>query len=329
MTTPDRIKVPAIFWLGMDRLNIRRSELLRAARLPVMAGHDDAIMTTAQFFALWHGLEILKGPDVGLAMSTGLHGSNMPPSFLAAYYARDLGDALARVARFKTLCAPEEMRIEVKGEACHVTIRWLHAPDAVPEALTDATMAALLDLAVTGTGMAIRPLQMKRRGAPNPFTTAHFQCPIHWHSDADCITFHATDLGCEFGSYNNDLLALLDQGLLQLDKLQVSATLTDQVRWLLRRNLTAGRPELSSIAQELSMSQRSLQRHLSEQGHSFQSLLSDVRHKLARDYLTQPSHEIAEIAYMLGYNDHGSFYRAFRKWEGKPPAEWRATQSAP
>lgn len=63
-------------------------------------------------------------------------------------------------------------------------------------------------------------------------------------------------------------------------------------------------------------------------GHSFQSLLSDTRHALACEYLAQAALDIAEIAYMLGYDDHGSFYRAFQKWEAKTPSQWREDQTA-
>jgi AraC-like DNA-binding protein len=95
------------------------------------------------------------------------------------------------------------------------------------------------------------------------------------------------------------------------------------VRWHLKRALTAGRPELRSIARDMAISERSLQRRLREEGYSFQSLLSDTRHQLACEYLSEASFDISEIAYLLGYEDQGSFYRAFQKWEELTPAAWR------
>jgi hypothetical protein len=91
---PDRIKTPAAFWLGVDRLNIRRSALLRAAGLPAQAGQENSHLTAVQFFALWQGLEALQGPDVGLHLAQSLDSAVMPPSFLVGNHARDLGDAL-------------------------------------------------------------------------------------------------------------------------------------------------------------------------------------------------------------------------------------------
>ena len=329
MTLRDRIRVPAAFWHGADRLGIRRSELLRTAQLPASAGLDDAHLSTAGFFALWRGLTALKGADVGLVLSAALDGSVMPPSFLAAYHGRDLRDALVRVARFKMLCAPEEIDIVVTGDDATVRISWPFSDGAVPDALVDATMASILDIAIKGIEDLIRPKRIERRGTPGAHLESYFRCPVQRQAPDDLLIFHSADLDCPFKSHNRALLELLDDALRQqAEGLRASDTLIDQVRWMLRRSLTAGRPELRSIARELSISERSLQRKLNEDGHSFQSLLSDVRHDLACEYLSQPDYDIAEIAYMLGYNDAGSFYRAFQKWEGTPPARWRMDQSA-
>ena len=76
----------------------------------------------------------------------------MPPSFLAAYHARNFRDALQRVARFKRLCAPEDMLIEERNNECHVALQWPHSESqAVPPALVDATFASLVELGRKGT----------------------------------------------------------------------------------------------------------------------------------------------------------------------------------
>jgi AraC-like DNA-binding protein len=67
---------------------------------------------------------------------------------------------------------------------------------------------------------------------------------------------------------------------------------------------------------------------LQEEGASFQRVLDDARHDLARHYLNNPVLELNEAAYLLGYEDGNSFVRAFRSWEGVPPARWREEQRA-
>ncbi|WP_292551893.1 AraC family transcriptional regulator [Mesorhizobium sp.] len=322
---PDRVKVPAAFWLGVERLGVKRSELLRWGSLPLQAGQDNAHLNTMQFFALWRGLEALSGPEVGLRLSQSLNGAVMPPSFMVGYHSRDLEDALSRVTRFKMLCAPEVLDITRDRETCTLSMSWPYGGGSVPISLTDATMASLMGLARAGTGKEILPLRMELQRPQSDAASAYFRCPIRWHAAHDRLILRASDLRLPFEKYNRELLALLD-GALSADveaASQMAGTVVEQVRWLLRRNLTAGRPELRSIAQELAVSERSLHRRLSEEGQSFQSLLADTRHELAREYLADGTLEIAEIAYMLGYDDQGSFYRAFQRWESVTPSGWR------
>lgn len=120
----------------------------------------------------------------------------------------------------------------------------------------------------------------------------------------------------------------MDQALQsELQDLNSKLTISDQVKWLLRKSLTAGRPELRSVAKELAISERSLQRHLKNEGESFQSLLSETRHELACEYLKDQRLDLAEIAYMLGYEEQASFFRAFQEWENTTPTKWRERQS--
>ena len=76
------------------------------------------------------------------------------------------------------------------------------------------------------------------------------------------------------------------------------------------------------------MSSRTLQRRLQDAGASYQSVLDETRHQMARYYLGNSVLELNEAAYLLGYEDAKSFARAFRTWEGMPPGAWRETHRA-
>jgi len=82
------------------------------------------------------------------------------------------------------------------------------------------------------------------------------------------------------------------------------------------------------IADALHVSSRTLQRRLQDEGSNFQRVLEEARHHLARHYLHNSLLELNEAAYLLGYEDANSFVRAFRTWEGVPPARWREMQHA-
>lgn len=325
MPTPDRIKTPDTFWNALESLSISRAALLRDAKLPSSVFSLDGRMSTKQLFALWGSLQTLGGDDIGLALTETMHGTTLPPSFLVAFHAKNVGEALQRLARFKALCAPEEFRVMVKDDGCEVSTTWTYAQQTEPSALTDATFSFLVNMVRVGTGQKISPKGIELRRSRSERLETWFACPIAWNAPRARITFNKPDLEIPFTSYNRELLAMLDAALdADMNKAENTTSLTDQVRWHLRRALTAGRPELGSIARDMAISERSLQRHLRSEGHSFKSLLSDTRRELAREYLYEPNFDISEIAYLLGYEDQGSFYRAFQKWERQTPAEWRS-----
>jgi serine/threonine protein kinase len=81
-----------------------------------------------------------------------------------------------------------------------------------------------------------------------------------------------------------------------------------------------------SRKRELHLSTRTLQRRLTEHGITFQRLLDEARHELACHYLLHSSRELNETAYLLGYEDANSFFRAFHHWEGTSPGQWRLLQ---
>jgi AraC-like DNA-binding protein len=99
-------------------------------------------------------------------------------------------------------------------------------------------------------------------------------------------------------------------------------------RTAIQQKLTGRRPTIEEIADALHISSRTLQRRLQEEGSSFQRVLDEARHQLARHYLNNSVLELNEAAYLLGYEDGNSFVRAFRTWEGIPPARWREMQRA-
>jgi AraC-like DNA-binding protein len=102
----------------------------------------------------------------------------------------------------------------------------------------------------------------------------------------------------------------------------------ERVRLAVQQRLTGRRPNVEDIADALHISSRTLQRRLQDAGASFQRVLEEARHQLARHYLNHSVLELNEAAYLLGYEDSNSFVRAFRTWEGVPPARWREEQRA-
>jgi AraC-like DNA-binding protein len=112
----------------------------------------------------------------------------------------------------------------------------------------------------------------------------------------------------------------------RLSALDEQASTTERVRSVLLEMLPAGMGSVDAVAQRLALSKRSLQRHLGDEGLSFQDVLNKVRQELAQHYLTNSTISPGEISWLLGFQESNSFIRAFRSWTGKTPGAYRMGQ---
>lgn len=131
-------------------------------------------------------------------------------------------------------------------------------------------------------------------------------------------------------SANIGLVHMLDEYAERLmDQMPSAATLSERVRYLLLQDMNGGLPTAEGIARELHMSVRTLHRSLRQEGATFRELLSRLRHEQAVRFLANPSISISEVAFLLGFSEVSSFYRAFKNWTGTTPADYRATLHPP
>ncbi len=153
-------------------------------------------------------------------------------------------------------------------------------------------MVSFVELGRNGTGERLVPLrvELKRPAASRPALERYFGCQVSFDAQVNRITFRREDLDKQFVTYNKDLLDVLAPELdRRLESLDVPESVADQTRWVLRRRLTAGRPDIRSVATEMAMSERSLQRRLTDEGVSFQTLVSETRHQMALEHLSDLS----------------------------------------
>lgn len=325
----DRCRLPQAFWRAAERCGLPAAALLRQARLPAtLHVAPDTWLTTAQYFALWRAVEALShDPAIGLNMTTQTETSVHPPATMSAFFARDYRDGLHRLARFKRLCTPEELKMTEANSECRVTVRWLHADQPEPNAAVDVTFAAILELGRRGTGKHITPIRIEL-ARPDPISDAHrsyFDAPVRTGCAQNALVLHCADLDLPFSGHNPELLAILDPSLTDaLGEIEAQSSLSDQVKILIKRRIASGKPDVADVARELGMSERTLQRRITERGSSYRDLLDEARQELGRHLLSDKQNTIDEIAFLLGFQDTSSFYRAFRTWEGVTPTQWRS-----
>jgi AraC-like DNA-binding protein len=303
--------------------------VLRRAALPQdLFDRTRILVTTEELFALWRAIgEVAGDPAIGLKLGTESRTERFHPSALAMLATENFGAAVEHMARYKRLSVPEEIVHERNGEEWGIQFRWTLALEVEPFALIDHCFAWMLTIARHGSGTKIVPLRLELV-QPRPQVKVlerHFGCPVVHRQARNAIVFRASDAKLPFITRNAELLDMLAPQLERDLKQQTGGedSFLDLVRGAIQQRLTGHRPTAGDVARELHMSSRTLQRRLQEAGSSFQRVLDESRHRMARYYLRNSVLELNEAAYLLGYEDAGSFARAFRGWEGVPPSHWR------
>jgi len=325
---PDRFRITKGWALRFAQEKIPLPALLQRAGLPATLFEQDKIyVTTAEIFALWRSVaDLCSDPAFGLKLGTELRFERSHPVAIAGVCSRSFGDALQRLARYKQLTCPEEIRVHRKAEETSVEFFFLEAQEAEPDIMVDVGLSWILNVARRGSDAEITPLrlELRRPVKHRALLAGHFGCPVRFKSNQNALVFRSSDLDRPFVTYNEELLAAIGPQLeSELQSRTTGDSVKEQVKRSLRRLLAGRRPTLQDVAQELGLSARTLQRRLTRAGITFQKLVEDTRRELARHYLKQPAMELSEAAFLLGFEDANSFFRAFQDWEGTSPGEWR------
>ena len=153
---------------------------------------------------------------------------------------------------------------------------------------------------------------------------AHFCCPVHYGADRDGLEI--SDELLHAGNRLGDarISEFFDTHLeKELAQYVGDARLEERVRVQIAQALSEGVPKISDISVRLGMSSRTLQRRLAAQGHVYQDLVDAARRDLAEQLLRRTEFALAEIAFLTGYAEQSTFTRAFKRWHGQTPANFR------
>ena len=326
--TSGRFKVSSLLARRLGEHKLSAPDVLRRAGLPEAFFQQEKIYaTTAELFALWQAIgETSADPAIGLKLGAEPRFERYQPSAIAAVCSRSLRDALQRIDRYKKLTCPEEIRVRTSGDEATVEFIYLEADEIQPDVLVDLGLSWILAIGRRGTDGQITPLRLEltRTAQSRELLESHFGCRVRFKAGRNALIFRNTELDRPFVTQNEELLKAIGAQLeAELKERNSSADVGEQVKHTLKRSLAGKRPTLQQVARELCTSARTLQRRLTDADITFQQLLEDTRRELAHHYLEHSTAELNETAFLLGYGDANSFFRAFHGWEGTSPGEWR------
>lgn len=171
------------------------------------------------------------------------------------------------------------------------------------------------------------PLYMNfTKAAPTDTTPLDnfFRCPLRFEAEVAEFAIDRNSWQQEVPTADPALLQVLDQhAQLLLAQRPMPDDFVGEVRREIMRALHGGEAKREEIASRLCMSGRTLQRRLDDNGIVFTDLVDEVRQELAKSHLKTNELTLAEIGYLLGFAEQSSFTRAFKRWTGQTPLEYR------
>ncbi len=263
-----------------------------------------------------------------------LHGQKGGLNFLGllgllARYSPDVGSALRSIVRY--------MHLHIRGAVTTLEVHATRAtfcyeiyePDAeATDQISDAAVATMYNIMLELCGSNWSPLEVRlAHRKPDdvaPFRR-FFRAPLRFDAEENALEFFADSLHRPLPAVEPELRRLLVAQVEALEG-QYSDQFPEQVRSILRTALLTDHGNSDQIAKLFSMHSRTLHRRLAASGTSFRELVDESRFAIARQMLTDTSADVSHIALMLNYADSSAFTRAFRRWSGSTPSQWRVQQ---
>ncbi len=308
--------------VGVDHVDV-----LRRSQLPEdLLNRDHVRLTTESFLRFFEALDASVG-DAGfwVRLTEAMSPEYFEPPVFAALCSPNLATAAERLARFKPLIGPITISVRDGADGLELTYRWKGATMEQPACMHGLEALFVTKLARLGTREHIRPSAVAVPELPRDRKPFEDYLGIRMRrGDVIRVTFDAADAHRPFLSANRAMWDIFEPELRKrLSDLEDDATIADRTRAVLTEALPSGQFGMGNVARRLGVSSRTLQRRLRGEGTSFKEVVDATRESLALHYLRRTRLTATEIAFLLGFDEATSFFRAFQRWTGTTPETLR------
>lgn len=298
---------------------------------PQLIRDPERRITVANMWKLWRAAVEKTGDDAfGLRVAEHLFPTHLNALLFALQASTTLRESVQRLQRYaRVVTTIAEIRVDEGADLVRVVLDadCSSSPER-PYQPVDAFMAIVVktfrDLLGERAGDALLEIQLQR---PQPNNLARFVAffdrPLRFGCAENALLIRREAMDVQLPGANSAIALMNDQLLNEY----LSRMNKEQVGLWVRREIIAqlGSDEVSQerVADKLNMSSRNLHRKLAEEGVSFKALLDQIRRDLALRYLSVSAMSLNEVTYSLGFIDQSSFSRAFKRWTGKTPGQYR------
>lgn len=288
---------------------------------------DDRVAISVAHQLLDAALQWTGDPDLGLKAARECARGEAGALDYAIMSASTGLDAITAATRFIRLVNDAlDIRVEARGDRVILRLE-----NCVPltRAAADFEMGALFCVLASVWGATDRSRVTVFFAHPTPADLAEYiltfgDAKLLFGAPSYAYEFDAEILRAPLRSADANLHDLMRRHAERvLRELPQALPITRQVKTLITEELADGHPGCAHIAQRLQMSPRTLERRLELEGTTFTRLLEEVRESLALRYVGDEQMPLSQVATLLGFSQTTAFHRAFRRWTGQTPLQYR------
>lgn len=300
-------------------------ELLKRARLPMdMFAREQPSVTAEEYYRFMKAIEdIVPDEKMPILLATAERIETISPPVFGAYCSANARECINRIAQYKALAGAVIFYIYEDENGITVEITGEEKAE-LPQIIVGIEMVLLTNLIRKATKERVIPVRVSVR---KPLDNPEYEKFLGRKAEKgtiNSITFSREDVEIPFITRNESLWNFFEPELKKrLSEMDTDDSFSAKVRSVLVEILPAGKSGIEDVATMLGMSRRSLQRKLKEENTTFQKQLNHVKELLAKNYIQNTRLSSEDIAYLLGYQDINSFFRAFSLWTGKTVTEYK------
>ncbi|MEM7587685.1 MAG: AraC family transcriptional regulator [Acidobacteriota bacterium] len=322
---------------GIADERVDQAALLRAVGVDPESPVDRSLMVAdGEYYGFLERLAAIDGSPTTIPLRAGaaMRLEDYGALGLAWKSARDLRGSLKRAERYaRVLTNVSTYTVEEVEGGAFLNLHREGERRLGLRLSNEASLASIVSMCRQASSQPFSPLAVHlKHSAPDTLAEheAYFGCPIHFASDRDAFLVSHEALRTPNQLSDESFARYFDSHLeAELAQLESDSSLHRRVQIQISQSLSDGVPTISSVAKHFAMSGRTLQRRLSDRGHSYQELVDVSRRQLAQRLLRQSDYSLAEVAFMTGFAEQSSFTRAFKRWAGQTPRSYRLADQAP
>ncbi len=325
----NRLKTVSLLWVkgllqAAKLQGVEERQVLQQAQI-VESSLSEGRISLDDTLSIWRAVEELTAdPLFGFHMGLALKPTHFQLIAFTMLSSPTLGDAIEKILKYQRLISDGGSFTLVNVSSEEVSLVYNPHADNFSYHQIDVVMVAVISFARWLLGQQLAPRNINfchaELGGGKEYQE-FFSCPVAFDQEQNSIIFSASLMQEALPGFDPQLASMHEQMAdTQLENLSKPDIIARLQELMTESDMAISRDR---IAEKLGMSGRSLQRKLQEQGSSFQQVYDDYRHKKALSLLQVEKLSLLDISLQLGFSETSTFYRAFKRWQGITPGEYR------